>query len=76
MSLTYSFVHQVLNVQVPFLFKLAIDWLTIASGNPSSIAEFAANNSTALAIFVSPAAVLVGYGIARTGVSAFNGTSL
>nr|XP_043636379.1 ABC transporter B family member 25, mitochondrial-like [Erigeron canadensis] len=63
---------KVLNVQVPFLFKLAVDWLTTASGNPSSLAEFAANNSTALAVFVSPAAVLVGYGIARTGVSAFN----
>ncbi|XP_071738016.1 ABC transporter B family member 25, mitochondrial-like [Rutidosis leptorrhynchoides] len=63
---------KVLNVQVPFLFKLAVDWLTTVSGNPNTIAEFAANNSTALAIFVSPAAVLVGYGIARTGVSAFN----
>ncbi|KAI7738464.1 hypothetical protein M8C21_031593 [Ambrosia artemisiifolia] len=62
----------VLNVQVPFLFKLAIDWLTTATGNPSSLAEFAAANSTALAVFVSPAAVLVGYGIARSGASAFN----
>ncbi|KAI3806225.1 hypothetical protein L1987_22124 [Smallanthus sonchifolius] len=63
---------KVMNVQVPFLFKLAIDWLTVATGNPSSITEFAATNSTALAVFVSPAAVLVGYGIARSGASAFN----
>ncbi|KAI3760328.1 hypothetical protein L1987_50722 [Smallanthus sonchifolius] len=63
---------KVMNVQVPFLFKLAIDWLTVATGNPSSLAEFAATNSTALAVFVSPAAVLIGYGIARSGASAFN----
>lgn len=63
---------KVLNVQVPFLFKLAVDWLTIATGNPSSLSEFAAANSTALAVFASPAAVLIGYGIARTGASAFN----
>ncbi|KAI3678604.1 hypothetical protein L6452_37903 [Arctium lappa] len=63
---------KVMNVQVPFLFKLAVDWLTTASGNPSSVAQFAASNPTALAVFVSPAAVLVGYGIARTGASAFN----
>ncbi|GJX23147.1 ABC transporter of the mitochondrion 1 [Tanacetum coccineum] len=63
---------KVMNVQVPFLFKLAVDWLTTATGNPSSLSEFAAANSTALAVFVSPAAVLIGYGIARTGASAFN----
>lgn len=65
-----------MNVQVPFLFKLAVDWLTTATRNPSSLSDFAAANSTALAVFVSPAAVLIGYGIARTGASAFNGTSL
>ncbi|KAL8215136.1 hypothetical protein R6Q57_004585 [Mikania cordata] len=63
---------KVMNVQVPFLFKLAVDWLTTATGNPSSLSEFAAANSTALAVFTSPAAVLIGYGIARTGASAFN----
>ncbi|XP_076926837.1 ABC transporter B family member 25, mitochondrial-like [Bidens hawaiensis] len=63
---------KVLNVQVPFLFKLAVDWLTTATGNPSSLSEFSAANSIALAVFVSPAAVLIGYGIARTGASAFN----
>lgn len=63
-------------VQVPFLFKLAVDWLTTATGNPSALSEFTAANSTYLAVFVSPAAVLIGYGIARTGASAFNGTSL
>lgn len=63
---------KVLNVQVPFLFKLAVDWLTTATGNASALAEFTAANSTALALFVSPAAILIGYGIARAGASAFN----
>lgn len=65
-----------LNVQVPFMFKLAVDWLTTATGNAGALAEFNAANSTMLALFVSPAAVLVGYGIARTGASAFNGIQL
>ncbi|XP_027112840.2 ABC transporter B family member 25, mitochondrial-like [Coffea arabica] len=63
---------KVLNVQVPFLFKFAVDWLTIATGNAGALAGFNAANSTMLALFVSPAAVLVGYGIARAGASAFN----
>ncbi|KAL3531002.1 hypothetical protein ACH5RR_010324 [Cinchona calisaya] len=63
---------KVLNVQVPFLFKLAVDWLTTATGNAGALAEFNAANSTILALFVSPAAVLVGYGVARVGASAFN----
>ncbi|XP_022859196.1 ABC transporter B family member 25, mitochondrial isoform X5 [Olea europaea var. sylvestris] len=63
---------KVLNVQVPFLFKLAVDWLTTATGNANALAEFTAANSTVLALFVSPAAVLIGYGIARSGASAFN----
>ncbi|KAL4587867.1 hypothetical protein LXL04_000742 [Taraxacum kok-saghyz] len=63
---------KVMIVQVPFLFKLAVDWLTTGTRNPSSLAEFTAANSTYLAVFVSPAAVLIGYGIARTGASAFN----
>ncbi|XP_010695797.2 ABC transporter B family member 25, mitochondrial [Beta vulgaris subsp. vulgaris] len=63
---------KVLNVQVPFLFKLAVDWLTTATGNANALASFTASNSYMLAFFVSPAAVLLGYGIARTGASAFN----
>ncbi|KNA16021.1 hypothetical protein SOVF_092970 [Spinacia oleracea] len=63
---------KVLNVQVPFLFKLAVDWLTTATGNANTLASFSAANSYMLAFFVSPAAVLIGYGIARTGASAFN----
>ncbi|KAB1201031.1 ABC transporter B family member 25 [Morella rubra] len=58
---------KVLNVQVPFLFKLAVDWLTTATGN-----VFTPPNSTALALFATPAAVLIGYGIARSCASAFN----
>lgn len=65
-----------MNVQVPFLFKLAVDWLTTASANASGLAAFATANSTSVAVFATPAAVLIGYGIARTGASAFNGTSL
>lgn len=63
---------KILNVQVPFLFKLAVDWLTTASGNAGTLTAFTAANSHMLAFFVSPAAVLVGYGIARIGASAFN----
>ncbi|KAL6584383.1 ABC transporter B member 25 [Orobanche minor] len=63
---------KVINVQVPFLFKLAVDWLSTATGNAGSLAEFTAANATSLAVFVTPAAVLVGYGIARTGAAAFN----
>ncbi|KAJ6832440.1 ABC transporter B family member 25, mitochondrial [Iris pallida] len=63
---------KVINVQVPFLFKLAVDWLSAITGSSSSIASFTDSNSTMLALFVSPAAVLVGYGIARTGATACN----
>ncbi|KAL8549090.1 hypothetical protein ACS0TY_008091 [Phlomoides rotata] len=63
---------KVINVQVPFLFKLAVDWLATASGNAGSLAEFTAANATSLAVFATPAAVLLGYGIARTGAAAFN----
>ncbi|XP_057784784.1 ABC transporter B family member 25, mitochondrial [Salvia miltiorrhiza] len=63
---------KVINVQVPFLFKLAVDWLSTATGNAGGLAEFTAANSTALALFASPAAVLIGYGVARLGASACN----
>lgn len=55
-----------LNVQVPFLFKLTIDSL---STSPSSIAT---SNPYLLAAFATPSSVLIGYGIARSGSSAFN----
>ncbi|MCI14773.1 ABC transporter B family member mitochondrial-like, partial [Trifolium medium] len=57
----------VVNVQVPFLFKLAVDWLNTATGNAG------ASNPTVVALFATPVAVLIGYGIARSGASAFNG---
>ncbi|KAI3996330.1 hypothetical protein MKX01_026798 [Papaver californicum] len=63
---------KVLNVQVPFLFRLSVDWLSNATGTAGSLATFSAENSTYLALFVSPVAVLVGYGIARAGASACN----
>ncbi|XP_054797713.1 ABC transporter B family member 25, mitochondrial [Prosopis cineraria] len=63
---------KVLNVQVPFLFKLAVDWLTTATGNVGDLASFTAANSTLLALFATPASVLIGYGIARSGAAAFN----
>ncbi|TMX04635.1 hypothetical protein EJD97_006315 [Solanum chilense] len=71
-ALTLLVGAKVVNVQVPFLFKLAVDWLSTATGNASALAEFTTANSTVLALFVSPAAVLIGYGIARSGASAFN----
>lgn len=63
---------KVLNVQVPFLFKLAIDWLAVATGTGSDLATFTTSNATLVALFMSPVAVLVGYGIARAGASACN----
>lgn len=65
------FVFQVLNVQVPFLFKLAVDSLNTATGNAAAGAL--ASNPTMMALFGTPVAVLIGYGIARSGASAFNG---
>ncbi|XP_052159705.1 ABC transporter B family member 25, mitochondrial-like [Oryza glaberrima] len=61
---------KVINVQVPFLFKLAVDWLAALAGAETSLASFTEANATLLALFASPAAVLIGYGIARSGVSA------
>ncbi|KAJ0251588.1 ABC transporter B family member 23 [Hirschfeldia incana] len=55
-----------LNVQVPFLFKLAIDSLS------SSSSSIATSNPYLLAAFATPSSVLIGYGIARSGSSAFN----
>ncbi|KAL0537564.1 hypothetical protein IC582_026543 [Cucumis melo] len=72
MALGFLVGAKILNVQVPFLFKLAVDWLTTASGNAAALASFTAANSTMLTLFSTPAAVLVGYGIARSGASAFN----
>ncbi|XP_077239233.1 ABC transporter of the mitochondrion 3 [Tasmannia lanceolata] len=63
---------KVLNVQVPFLFKLAIDWLSTVTGVASTITASTVDNSNLLALFVTPAGVLVGYGIARMGASACN----
>ncbi|XP_047042586.1 ABC transporter B family member 25, mitochondrial-like [Lolium rigidum] len=61
---------KVINVQVPFLFKLAVDWLAALAGTEASLASFTDGNATMLALFASPAAVLIGYGIARSGASA------
>ncbi|KAL1203202.1 ABC transporter B family member 24 [Cardamine amara subsp. amara] len=58
-----------LNVQVPFLFKQAIDLLSSSSCSSSSIAN---SNPYLLAAFATPTSVLIGYGIARSGSSAFN----
>lgn len=70
---TYLIQYQVINVQVPFLFKLAVDWLSSVTSSGASLTSFTEANSILLAFFVSPAAVLIGYGIARAGASACNG---
>ncbi|EPS66128.1 hypothetical protein M569_08649, partial [Genlisea aurea] len=62
----------VINVQVPFLFKLAVDSLSTATGNAITLADLTASNPSVVALIASPAAILIGYGIARTGASAFN----
>lgn len=64
---------QVLNVQVPFMFKYAVDALSAAAGaTGATAAASAATTSTAL-MFATPTSVLLGYGIARAGASACNG---
>ncbi|KAH9310486.1 hypothetical protein KI387_025521, partial [Taxus chinensis] len=63
---------KVLNVQVPFLFKLAVDGLSAAIGASNTTVAATVSNSTLLALFGTPVAVLVGYGIARGGASACN----
>ncbi|KDP45669.1 hypothetical protein JCGZ_17276 [Jatropha curcas] len=71
-ALAFLIGAKVLNVQVPFLFKLAVDWLTTATGNATALASFTTANSTLIALFATPASVLIGYGIARSCASAFN----
>ncbi|KAF3331870.1 ABC transporter B family member 25 [Carex littledalei] len=63
---------KVINVQVPIIFKLAVDWLSAITGSETALASFNEANSAVLALFVSPAAVLIGYGIARSGAAACN----
>ncbi|KAK4764879.1 hypothetical protein SAY86_025969 [Trapa natans] len=72
MALGFLVSAKVLNVQVPFLFKLAVDWLSTATGNATTLASFTTSNSNLIALFATPASLLVGYGIARAGASAFN----
>ncbi|CAN8273532.1 unnamed protein product [Cochlearia groenlandica] len=55
---------KLLNVQVPFLFKSAIDLLSSSSSSLQS--------SYLYASLATPSSVLIGYGIARSGSSAFN----
>lgn len=60
---------KVLNVQVPFLFKYAVDALSMFAG----ATVVAAQSSSMVAIALgTPMAVLVGYGLARAGASACN----
>ncbi|CAN1795496.1 ABC transporter B family member 25, mitochondrial [Linum perenne] len=72
-ALSFLVGAKVLNVQVPFLFKLAVDWLTTATSNAPGLASFSASNSALIVLFATPASVLVGYGIARCTSAAFNG---
>eukprot|EP00730_Choanoeca_flexa_P006470 TRINITY_DN12157_c0_g2_i3.p1 TRINITY_DN12157_c0_g2~~TRINITY_DN12157_c0_g2_i3.p1 ORF type:complete len:701 (+),score=172.71 TRINITY_DN12157_c0_g2_i3:1263-3365(+) len=55
---------KVLNVQVPFFFKYAVDVLN----DPSTVSTLPFGFS----LFASAGAMLVGYGIARAGASMFN----
>ncbi|KAH6557425.1 hypothetical protein KP509_1Z115500 [Ceratopteris richardii] len=64
---------KVLNVQVPFLFKYAVDDLSLSIGAATSAAGAAASSSSMIAVALgTPVAVLVGYGIARAGAAACN----
>ncbi|XP_024535008.1 ABC transporter B family member 25, mitochondrial [Selaginella moellendorffii] len=56
---------KVLNVQVPFLFKHAVDGLAAATGVSQEV-------TLASAAYAAPVSVLIGYGLARAGASACN----
>lgn len=63
---------KVLNVQVPFLFKYAVDALSASVGAVGATAAAATSNTLFTVAFGSSGAVLVGYGIARAGAAACN----
>ncbi|CAM6119974.1 unnamed protein product [Calypogeia fissa] len=64
---------KVLNVQVPFLFKYAIDSLSTAVGaTGATAAAVISENPVLFASLATPTAVLLGYGIARAGAAACN----
>ncbi|XP_024376246.1 ABC transporter B family member 25, mitochondrial [Physcomitrium patens] len=72
LALSLLVASKVLNVQVPFMFKYAVDALSAAAGaTGATAAASAATTSTAL-MFATPTSVLLGYGIARAGASACN----
>lgn len=72
LALSLLVASKVLNVQVPFMFKYAVDALSAAAGGTgATAAASAATTSTAL-MFATPTSVLLGYGIARAGASACN----
>lgn len=57
-------------MQVPFMFKYAVDALSAAAGATGATAAASAASTL---LFATPTAVLLGYGIARAGASACNG---
>ncbi|XP_075552447.1 ATP binding cassette subfamily B member 7 isoform X1 [Dermacentor variabilis] len=57
---------KVINIEVPFIFKAAIDYLNEQTGSHLSL-EDASSTLTSAAF-----AILVGYGLARAGASGFN----
>ncbi|KAG0585767.1 hypothetical protein M758_2G035900 [Ceratodon purpureus] len=70
LALSLLVASKVLNVQVPFMFKYAVDALSTAAGATGATA--AASAATTSLLFATPTAVLLGYGIARAGASACN----
>ncbi|XP_037519758.1 iron-sulfur clusters transporter ABCB7, mitochondrial isoform X1 [Rhipicephalus sanguineus] len=57
---------KVINIEVPFIFKAAVDYLNERTGSRLSL-EDASSTLTSAAF-----AILVGYGLARAGASGFN----
>ncbi|CAK9197159.1 unnamed protein product [Sphagnum troendelagicum] len=73
LALCLLVLSKVLNVQVPFMFKYAIDSLSVAVGAAGATATAAATaHPLLIPLLATPTAVLLGYGIARTGASACN----
>ncbi|GBG67738.1 hypothetical protein CBR_g866 [Chara braunii] len=64
---------KVLNVQVPFLFKYAVDMLSASLGASGATAASALSTYPVLSTALGgPVFMLIGYGIARAGASSFN----
>ncbi|RWS29681.1 ABC transporter sub-family B-like protein 1, partial [Leptotrombidium deliense] len=65
-SISLLIAAKAINVYVPFLMKSAVDFLNANTGNTLSLTD------PTTAIFSTAFAIIIGYGLARSGASLFN----